>query len=393
MTPNPSPAAAQPTIDRRPVAVVVTTIHVPRFLDGLLENAHRFGHAERLRLVVVGDRQTPAATAAYLAELASRYAAKVTYLDLAAQHTLLRRWPTLDLLLRYDCVQRRNLGYLQAAIDGAEVIVSVDDDNYATSDDFLGPHKIVGRTVELPLVSHASGWWNVCQTLICEPPRRFYYRGYPKSRQDWSVGGQQVGRGLVRPVVNAGLWLGTPDVDATAHLEEPIEVARMEPLDGSGRFALAPGTWCPINAQNTSFDISVLPAMYLPVMLDRLHGYRIGRMDDVWMGYFLRALADPRGDAVLYGRPLVQQRRNPHHALDDLAGELAGYFLTERVVEYARSFQTGEATYLGAYLELIYHLRQQCENDPQLDDAQREYFRHLLLGMAAWHGAVSQILG
>ena len=41
----------------------------------------------------------------------------------------------LDLFVRYDCVQRRNIGYLQAAIDGAEVIITVDDDKFTVDDD------------------------------------------------------------------------------------------------------------------------------------------------------------------------------------------------------------------------------------------------------------------
>ena len=378
--------------DRRNVAVVTTTIHVPRFLDELLANSQCHGHGGQVSCVVVGDRKTPADVADYLAEMARRHAAKVTYLDVPAQQKLLRRWPSLDLFVRYDCIQRRNVGYLQAAIDGADVIVSVDDDNFVTEDDFIGSHLAVGRRVEVPVVSHPSGWWNVCERLVCDPPRQFYHRGYPKSRQDFRTGGDELKTASVRAVVNAGLWLGVPDADATAHLEEPIHVAALDSIGGRRTCALAPGTWCPVNSQNTAFDVSLLPAMYLPVMLDPVRGYRIGRMDDIWMSYFVRAIADRRGDAVLYGPPLVAQRRNPHDHLGDLTEELAGYLLTERLVEYLRRFDTAETTYSGAYLDLIYHLRDSAETDAELDRAEREYFRQLTLGMAAWHGAVTEIV-
>jgi len=374
--------------DRRRVAVVTTTVQAPLFLAAMLENAQAHGHGEQLILVVIGDRKTPPSVADFVSELGRRHRIDAIYLDVRSQRKLLRRWPALDLFLRYDCIQRRNVGYLQASIEDAEVIISVDDDNFVTDDDFIGHHLAVGRRVEVPVVGHPSGWWNVCQRLTSDPPRRFYHRGYPKSRQDWEFGGHTVQTAGVRAVANAGLWLETPDVDATAHLEEPINVVGMDTIDGRRTCALAAGTWCPINSQNTAFDASLLPAMYLPVMLDPVRGYRIGRMDDIWMSYFLRAIADAFGDSVLCGPPLVVQKRNPHDHLTDLTQELAGYILTERLIGYLRQFATSEKTYRAAYLDLTYHLRDSAEADPNLDDSQREYLRQLTLGMAAWHAAV-----
>jgi hypothetical protein len=381
-----------PAPDLRKIALVTTTINVPRCLEGYLANADRYGHAGRVSLVVVGDRKTPAAAGEFLHELGRRYPAKVTYLDVPAQRELLRRWPALDLTVRYDCIQRRNVGYLRAALDGAEVIVAVDDDNFVTDEDYLGAHLAAGREVRVPVVRHASGWWNVCGQLKADPPRRFYHRGYPKSRQDWKAVGHEVEPRKVRAVVNAGLWLKNPDVDATTNIEEPVHVVAMEPVAGSRVWSLAPGTWCPFNSQNTAFDIATLPAMYLVVMLDVVRGYRIGRLDDIWMSYFLRAIADQLGDAVLYGAPLVVQDRNPHDFLRDLAQELAGYVVTEKLVGYLRDFRCTARNYLEGYVELIYHLRDAAERDAGLETPEREYFRQMTLGMAAWQAAVAEIL-
>lgn len=377
--------------DRRAVALVTTTIRVPRFLEDVLKNADRYGHAHRLHVIVVGDRKTPAEVGDFVSQLTRKYRVNAVYLDMAAQRQFMRRWPSLDLFLRHDSIQRRNVGYLQAAVDGAEVIITVDDDNFVTDEDFIGGHAIVGRRVSLPVVSHPSGWWNVCERLVAEPPRRFYPRGFPKSRQDWTTGNWQAEINEIRIVANAGLWLGAPDVDATAHLEEPIHVTALEPIAGSRVCALAPGTWCPVNSQNTAFDAAVLPMMYLPVMHDWVRGTRISRMDDIWMSYFLRAITDLRGETVSFGPPLVIQQRNPHHLLSDLAEELQGYVLTEHITRYLRQFQTNQATYADAYLDLIYHLRESSEADAALDISQREYLRTLTLGMAAWHGCITEL--
>jgi hypothetical protein len=379
--------------DRRSVALVNTTIHLPRCLENYLANAAKYGHAEQVSVIVVADRKTPPEAGGFLRDLGRRYPSRITYLDVAAQQKLLRRWPALDLTLRYNCIQRRNIGYLQAALDEADIIIAVDDDNFVTEEDYIGAHLEVGRETRVPVVSDVSGWWNVCQRLTCDPPRRFYHRGYPKSRQDWKQPLSEIRMETVRPVVNAGLWLKNPDVDATTNIEEPVNVVGMEPVAGEAVCALAKGTWCPFNSQNTAFDIKTLPAMYLVVMHDLYRGYRIGRLDDIWMSYFLRAIADQLSEGVLYGPPLVVQDRNPHNFTRDLAEELGGYILTEKIVEYLRSFRTSNATYFDAYLDLIYHLRDVTETDVALEPGDREYFRHMTLGMAAWHAVVADIWG
>jgi len=378
--------------DRRHVAVITTTIHVPHFLGRMLKNAERYGHAERLTVIVVGDRKTPQDTREYLSQLDRQYAADIVYLDIAEQKRLMRRWPALDLFVRYDCIQRRNVGLLRAALDRADVIISVDDDNLVADDDFIGHHLIVGRTVELPVVSRSGGWWNVCERLVADPPRRFYHRGFPKSQQDWVSDDYQVEMATVRVVANAGLWLRVPDVDATTHLDEPINVVSMLPIAGHRTCVLAFGCWSPMNTQNTAFDARLLPVLYLPVMHDWMRGYRVTRMDDIWMSYFLRTLADPRGDSVTCGPPLLRQERNPHDFVSDLSRELGGYILTEKLVGYLRSFRCREVDYLEAYLDLIYHLRDCWEADETLERPEREYFRQLTLGMAAWYGAMSEVV-
>jgi hypothetical protein len=382
-----------PAPDRRKVALVTTTIHVPRCLENYLANAARYGRSEQVSVIVVGDRKTPWETGDFLEELGRRFPSRVCYLDLAAQETLLRHWPAFDLTLRFDSIQRRNVGYLRAALDEAEVIVAFDDDNFASDEDYVGAHLAVGREIRVPVVRHATGWWNVCQRLTCDPPRRFYHRGYPKSRQDFNREGHEIDQQIVTPVVNAGLWLKNPDVDATANIEEPIHVVGMEPIAGSRVCALAQGTWCPFNSQNTAFDVKALAAMYLVVMHDGYRSHRIGRFDDIWMSYFLRAIADHLGDSVLYGPPLVIQDRNPHNLIQDLTEEVGGYILTEKLVEYLRGFKTDTTSYLEAYLDLIYELRDAVEGDSELEAGYRDCFRQMTRGMAAWHGAVADIWG
>ena len=68
-----------------------------------------------------------------------------------------------------------------------------------------------------------------------------------------------------------------------------------------------------------------------------------------------------------------------------------GYLLTEHLINVLRIFKTPSRNYMDAYLDLIYHLRDITETDPELKAPEREYFRHMILGMAAWHAAVADI--
>ena len=376
--------SSQVAEDSRSVAVVTTTINVPKFIEPLLRNADAHGHLNRVSVIVIGDRKTPPEAADYCRRVESDFDRPVSFLDLPAQYELMRPWPTMNLFLRENSIQRRNVGLIQAGIQGAEVLISVDDDNQVIDDDFIGYHSIVGTNPTLPTVSSASGWWNVCQRLSTSDNRRFYHRGYPKSRQTFGDEEFSVAERSGRIVANGGLWLGTPDVDATAHIEQPLDVKGMNDIAGQRVNAVALGTWCPFNSQNTAYDMHAFPALYLHVMHDWLRGYRLSRMDDIWQSYFLRVIADSLGHLVTYGPPLVHQDRNPHNILDDLGEELGGYRLTESLIRYLREFSSSLTTYDGQYEELTFFLREQAERDETLERPEREYFRQLTLGMAAW---------
>ncbi len=69
-------AGAHRQHDARRIALVTTTIHVPRFLSDVLKNAETYGHIDRLGVIVVGDRKTPADVGRFLEELDRQYPAE-----------------------------------------------------------------------------------------------------------------------------------------------------------------------------------------------------------------------------------------------------------------------------------------------------------------------------
>lgn len=369
--------------------IVTTTINVPYLLDGYVRNFQAHGHTE-VDFVVIGDRKTPPEAEPYLAALSAKgYSA--SYWGPQRQSEWLRCFPELDRLLPWNCVQRRNLGYLIAYQGGANLIITIDDDNFTTDDDYVGGHSIVGQIQVLPTVESSSGWFNACDLLEMERPRRIYHRGFPHS-QRWKDTRLSYHDSEGRVVVNAGLWLGAPDVNAVTHLEEPCQVTALRP-EVKKNIALAPGTCCPFNSQNTAFHRDLLPCMYLEVMGDEVLGQRIDRYDDIWMSYFAKKIIDHLGDRVAFGRPMVKQDRNPHDYVRDLCRELPGMILTEKLIVTLQELRLTEGSYMRCYPELAEALRHTICDSKDYSYAEKAYFLKLTDGMRVWADVCRQIQG
>ena len=143
--------------------IVTTTIYVPRALEKYGQNAKFHGHSH-LDFVVVGDKKTPAETRTFCEGLGRSYY-PCEYLSVEDQQAYLERFPRLWQHLPFNSIQRRNIGLLKAWEGGADVIITVDDDNWMLNHDFVRLHAIVGTSPELPAYETSSGWFNVCSML------------------------------------------------------------------------------------------------------------------------------------------------------------------------------------------------------------------------------------
>jgi hypothetical protein len=197
-----------------------------------------------------------------------------------------------------------------------------------------------------------------------------------------------------RVAVNAGLWLGDPDVDTVTRMEEPFEVRA---LAGDGApVGLEAGTVAPFNSQNTAFARDLLPFLYLAVAGTSLRGHRSTfdnfRYDDIWMSYFAKPAIDRMGDLVTFGRPLVVQRRNPHDLLVDLDRELVPMMLTEHLVAILRKIELQSRSYLDLYGELVGALRAGVSRDAGLAAPERAFLLEVTDGMETWAEACERLI-
>lgn len=368
--------------------IVVTTINVPSLLLGYADNFDRYGHRSQVEFIVIGDRKTPE-EARDVTDVLNRRGFLAEYWDVDAQQDWLRAYPDLDALIPYNSDNRRNIGYLIAAQHECDIIITIDDDNYIYREDsdFLTGHSVVGETIDVTTVHISTGWFNICSMLEMDPAITVYPRGYPYGKR-WNDGDVLKSRELVTVMINAGLWLGAPDVDAVTRLTLPVRAIALT----EERVALGRNVWSPINSQNTAFHRSILPICYYVLMGSEIQGLEIDRYGDIWFGYFAQKVLHHLGLAITFGVPLVVHRRNFHNLFVDLRQEYWGMVATDLLVSLLEDIQLTSDTVESAYLELANALRQQLDAADELHPAMRRHLIRVCDGMEIWVDVCNQML-
>jgi hypothetical protein len=276
-------------------AIVLTTINVPKNVLQFVEKAD----GEWIP-IVVGDLKTP-----HEAVKAICKAAHGVYLSPEDQNNLGFSYAQA---IPWNCYDRKNLGYLFALREGAEIIYSIDDDNYPP--DHWDSYVKLGKQ-RIKVVASASGWWNCCSLGDAD----ITPRGYPY----WLIHEKPnctITKKEVDVAVQVGLWLGDPDVDAMTRLIRNPVVTKYADED----MALDAGTMCPYNSQNTFITREVMPLHMLWC------GARtaVYRYDDIFASYVAQVIGWHYGRTIKFGRPILFQERNQHDLLKDLKSEIGG---------------------------------------------------------------------
>jgi hypothetical protein len=290
----------------------------------------------------------------------------------------------VEKIIPYNSIRRRNLGYLRALELGANVIVTVDDDNYPRDASWLSEHlSILGTTGVLPTVSSKNGIVNPCHILKFDHSNlRVYSRGYPFSRLfcdtfdvEYRAGG--------RAALNMGLWTMSLDVDAYTNILYP-NLKSLGIKEGyHRRYALAPNNYMPVNTQNTSFIRELIPAFYDVLMDTDIHGVRLDRYDDIWAGLFALKLIHILGYRATFGVPLTEHKRNKHDYVSDLRSELFGMTLNDIIHEIVMKVDIQAKNFADGYLELADVLMNEVKRFVN-DEEVLNYFSKLTEAMRIW---------
>lgn len=360
------------------VVIVTTTIHVPSLLADYVVNARRFGH-EQVEYIIAGDTKTPNQAKTFCEELQTKSGYVVSYLSIEDQEKLLFTQPALRQHLPYRSLSRRNVAILEAYHRGADVIITIDDDNLVQPDiDFIGSHCLVGQSQAVIELSSNTGWYNVSELLQEEHNLPVFHRGFPLA-QRWQPAVVQHQAIKSQVVVNAGLWLEAPDMDAVSWIDLPVIRTVGLKSDVKVPIGLAAGTWCPFNSQNTALAREVIPAYFLSPA--------VGRYDDVWASLIIRRLADHLGHTITYGQPLVRQVRNSHNYFHDFDAERLGLETTGAFAQQLHAIPLTGQSYRACHGELVAALANSVISD---QPAYQKSFQQFVAGQQIWHQALAQ---
>jgi len=269
---------------------VVTTINKPS--KSIHELHKRFGK----NLIVVGDQKTPA-----------NWSYKdTTFLPIQDQELMgFRELP-------YNHYARKNLGYLVAMKNRAQVIYDTDDDNIPNNKWFIRNIQVDANE------SIGGGWYNAYNVFSTEFiwPRGFSLKQLKKHP---SCGLRKFRVSSIQQ----GLADGEPDVDAIWRL-----VLHKEHIFTKQKsIYIQPKTWCPFNSQSTWWFPQAYALMYLPV-------YATFRMTDIWRSFIAQRCLWELGQGVTFHSPSeVFQDRNEHDLIRDFKDEVDGYLNNDAIVE------------------------------------------------------------
>jgi hypothetical protein len=278
--------------------IVITSIFPPT------EAIKKFASIDNWKVILVGDKKTP-----------SNWGHPgVIYLSPESQNEYL---PKLSSLLPWNSYTRKNIGYLYAISQGAQIIYESDDDNIPL-DNWINNQPQFFSNAEL--LSQAS-FVNIYSYFT---DKQVWPRGIPlRYILDNETPQLSLGHNL-----KIGVWQyladGDPDVDAIYRLTNntPIYFNWRDPL------VLDKNTCCPFNSQNTYFSKEAFPLLYLPSTVTF-------RFTDILRGLVAQPILWAANYHVGFGGATVLQKRNPHDYLKDFELEIPCYLQSEKVLEIA----------------------------------------------------------
>jgi len=285
--------------------IVTTTINKPT------KATLKFCEKKDWNFIIVGDLKTP--HEAYR-ELEKKHH-NVTYLSPDDQEA---KYKELSDTIGWNCIQRRNIGFIEAYNLGADIVATIDDDNIPYEN--WGENIYVGQEIDCKCYKPSQF---VFDPLSISEVNYLWHRGFPIELLQNRRNIKEIGKVKRKVLIQADLWDGDPDIDALARLSFKPEV----------KFDDIKEPYCsnkisPFNSQNTFIDREVLPFYaVLPY---------VGRMDDIWGGYIVQKFFP---NSVIYCPATVYQERNEQDLITNLEKEIIGYRNTLKIIQDLENFE------------------------------------------------------
>lgn len=226
-----------------------------------------------------------------------------------------------------------------------EMIVFVDDDTYPLSQlDFLIQHLGNLSNSEMKVCHSTNDWVN--------PHPAFFGRGYPYHlRKSHKLHFSEEHH--KNPVLNMGLWLNVPDLNALDYLYHG-SLTGQHSYWGKLSFEnyVLGSSYLPLSRMNIAFKPVIIPAFY------QFTGdaYDMGRYGDVFSGLFLMKIAKHLGDCVSYGHPHCIHNKEPRDVFRDIKSECEAIKLNEKMYQVLNKIKLKGSSYADSYLNLADNL-------------------------------------
>lgn len=238
--------------------------------------------------------------------------------------------PTPQVISRRDSAVR-SFGFWRAWADGADVVLTLDDDCFPAGDDWLAGHL---RNL------YATPRWESSVPAL-------RVRGIPY--RDLGI--------LTGVALSVGLWTGVPDFDAISTLARAGGPASIGDVRTR---VMSSDAFFPMSGMNLAFPRWAAPLMLFAPMGD---GQPFGRFDDIWCGLVVQHVCRHLRLPIVCGHPYVDHRR-ASDPIANLVKEAPGVAANETLWRTLDAITLTAGDPLGCMAEVGAALRGQ--DDPYL---------------------------
>lgn len=223
----------------------------------------------------------------------------------------------------------RSYGFWKAYLQGADVVITLDDDCYPAEKGFVEKHV---------------------NNLMCMAPNN-WFPTFPHPDYQYTRGFPYDVRNAHRVGISHGLWSNKMDMDAKTQLQiGDVNIPAYPPI----RQFIPTSNFFPMSSMNLAFTREITPLMYFPLMGKDQAGIPWGfdRYDDIWAGVFAKKIADYHHIAVVNGSPFVEHKK-ASDPVKNLEKEKAAMKVNESLWRAVERTKLTTHTIVSSYSELM----------------------------------------
>lgn len=267
-------------------------------------------------------------------------------------------------VIPWNCIQRRNIGYIHALANGADVIATVDNDNFPLKN---WGFSLLGKKTDLKVVENRD-FFDILRYVT---NGTIWQRGTAyeeiNKKEKYVFKEKKVKIG-----VQANLWLEEPDVDGICRLTRDMGAGRKMISKFNKTIGVGKNVFAPFNSQNTAFLKEFVVAALLP------YGDYFDRMDDIWSSYIMERLLWETEYRIAFGAPSVTQDRNirtPARTWKEIEREIAFSAALNNLLEFLRKTKFKSNNIIDNFIHLSEKIEKQEFSPKKYGKLWREWIK------------------